>query len=201
MVKQVSRTSHIEWVCPGNFATVWTHQYEDPSKSLMRLKQTTTVTAYQEAFERFSHQVDSLPEGFLIGCFVSGLWDDIRINVKMKQPHILVNAIEVAWLIEEHNLLQKKASPSTYPSYTMLTPRAPINLAAGILGSPSSQRANSPLTSFRRITNQEARERQKKGLCYYYDEKFIPGYCCECSQLRMIEDSFHTSLGEGIDDS
>ncbi|KAL5845199.1 hypothetical protein ACOSQ4_011157 [Xanthoceras sorbifolium] len=29
--------------------------YEDPSEALTRLKQTTTVTAYQEAFEKLSH--------------------------------------------------------------------------------------------------------------------------------------------------
>nr|TKS13847.1 hypothetical protein D5086_0000049230 [Populus alba] len=50
-------------------------EYEDPSESLTCLRQTTTVAAYQEAFERLSHQVDGLPEGFLIGCFVAGLRD------------------------------------------------------------------------------------------------------------------------------
>jgi len=36
--------------------------YEDPSEALTHLKQNTTVVAYQEAFERLSHQVDGLPE-------------------------------------------------------------------------------------------------------------------------------------------
>ncbi|RVW85308.1 hypothetical protein CK203_045592 [Vitis vinifera] len=38
--------------------------YEDPSEALTRLKQTTTVVAYQEAFEKLSHRVDGLPEKF-----------------------------------------------------------------------------------------------------------------------------------------
>jgi hypothetical protein len=54
------------------------------------------VAAYQVAFESLSHQVDGLPKGFLIGCFVAGLRDDIRIDVKIKQSHTLVDAIEVA---------------------------------------------------------------------------------------------------------
>ncbi|KAL5856752.1 hypothetical protein ACOSQ3_004210 [Xanthoceras sorbifolium] len=41
--------------------------YDDPSEALSRLKQTTTVNAYQEAFEKLSHRVDNLPENFLVG--------------------------------------------------------------------------------------------------------------------------------------
>lgn len=70
-------------------------QYEDPLESLTHLRQTTNMVAYQEAFERLSHQVDSLLEIFLIGCFVIGLRDDIRIDVKIKHPYILENAIGV----------------------------------------------------------------------------------------------------------
>ena len=96
-------------------------EYEDPSKALSRLKQTTTVAAYQEAFEGLSHQVDRLPEPFLIGCFIVGLRDDIRLDVKIKQPRTLASAIGVARLIEERNLLQKKtATPSRIPMTTTL---------------------------------------------------------------------------------
>lgn len=56
--------------------------YEDPSEALTRRKQNSTVATYQEAFERLSHRVDGLPENFLIGCFVEGLRDDIRLDVK-----------------------------------------------------------------------------------------------------------------------
>ncbi|KAL5844275.1 hypothetical protein ACOSQ4_010233 [Xanthoceras sorbifolium] len=64
--------------------------YEDPYKAFTRLKQTTTVSAYQEKFEKFSHRVDELPEIFLIGCFVAGLKDDIRLDIKIKQPRSLM---------------------------------------------------------------------------------------------------------------
>lgn len=47
--------------------------YEDPSKSLTRLKQTLTVAAYQEAFKKLSRSIDNLPEQFLVWCFIAGL--------------------------------------------------------------------------------------------------------------------------------
>ena len=175
--------------------------YENPSESLTRLKQTTSVAAYQEAFERLSHQVDGLPEGFLIGCFVAGLRDEIRIDVKIKHPHTLAEAIGVARLIEERNLLQRKTHLPIRSSSMNLPSRAPANSAAGVLGPPPSQRPNLSPTSFRRITTQEARERREKGLCFYCDEKFKPGHRCERPQLFMIEDSSNTSLEEEITDT
>ena len=60
--------------------------YEDPSKDLTRLRQTYTVAAYQEAFEKLSHRIDGLPEEFLVGCFTSGLRDGVCLDVKIKQP-------------------------------------------------------------------------------------------------------------------
>jgi hypothetical protein len=118
-------------------------EYEDPSESLTRLRQTTTVAAYQEAFERLSHQVDGLPEGFLIGCFVAGLRDDIHIDVKIKQPHTLADAIGVARLLEERNLLHKKANLPNRSTHTMLMSRVPTNSAAGLLGTTSITTSNS----------------------------------------------------------
>ncbi|XP_034693910.1 uncharacterized protein LOC117920466 [Vitis riparia] len=169
--------------------------YEDPSEALTRLKQTTSVAAYQEAFEKLSHRVDGLPENFLIGCFIAGLRDEIRIDVKIKQPRTLADTIGVARLIEERNQLQRKPNQQTRFQPTSLTPKASPNPTAGVLGPPPTQRmnqsSNAQPATFRRITNQEARERREKGLCYDCDKKFVAGHSCERPQLFMIEDFPH----------
>ncbi|KAH7525043.1 hypothetical protein FEM48_Zijuj06G0183200 [Ziziphus jujuba var. spinosa] len=85
-------------------------EFKDPSEALTRLRQTTTVEAYQENFEKLSHRINGLPESFLIGCFIASLRDDIRLDVKIKHPPTLTEAIGVARLIEERNLLQRKLS-------------------------------------------------------------------------------------------
>ena len=82
--------------------------YEDPSEALTRLKQVSNVAHYQENFEQLSHKVDGLPEHYLVGCFVAGLRDDIRLDVKIKQPRTLSDAIGVARLVEERNTLQRR---------------------------------------------------------------------------------------------
>nr|GEY27471.1 Ty3/gypsy retrotransposon protein [Tanacetum cinerariifolium] len=76
---------------------------------------TTTVIAYQEAFERISHQIDGLPEVFLVGCFVGGLKEEIRLEVKLKKPRNLSEAIGMALLVEEKINLQRKGVEDEVP--------------------------------------------------------------------------------------
>ncbi|XP_028065295.1 uncharacterized protein LOC114268339 [Camellia sinensis] len=167
--------------------------YDDPSEALTRLKQTSTVAAYQEAFEKLSHRVDELPERYMIGCFIAGLCDDIRLDVKLKQPSTLADTIRAARLIEERNTLQKRGSSSFRCQVATFTPRPTPNNTAGVLGPPLAPKVgqtptNSPVY-VRRITSQEAQERREKGLCYYCDEKFNPGHRCQRPQMFMIEES------------
>ncbi|KAL5554076.1 hypothetical protein UlMin_041477 [Ulmus minor] len=150
-------------------------------------------TDYEDPSEALT--LDGLPENFLIGCFIAGLRDEIRIDVKIKQPRTLADTIGVARLIEERNQLQRKPTQQNHFLPASLTPKASPNPTAGVLGPPPTQRmnqsSNAQPSTFRRITNQEARERREKGLCYYCDEKFVAGHRCKRPQLFMIEDSLH----------
>ncbi|GFZ10790.1 hypothetical protein Acr_22g0001880 [Actinidia rufa] len=114
--------------------------------ALTRLKHTTTVSAYQEEFEKLFQLIDALPDNHLIGIFIAGLKDEVRLDVKLKNPSTLSEAIGVARLVEERNNLQKKPTPT-----------------AGLLGPPPHLKntlvAETSPPSFKRITDQEARNR------------------------------------------
>ncbi|KAL5781782.1 hypothetical protein ACOSP7_006811 [Xanthoceras sorbifolium] len=60
--------------------------YEDPSEALTRLKQTTTVSAYEEEFEKLSHRVDELPEKFLVGNYKKKGISAFRSSIFGTQP-------------------------------------------------------------------------------------------------------------------
>ncbi|KAJ8759120.1 hypothetical protein K2173_004127 [Erythroxylum novogranatense] len=171
--------------------------YEDPSEALNLLRQTSGLTTYQIEFEHLSNQVDDLPHHFLVGCFIAGLKDEIRLEVKIKQPRTLADAIGVARLVEEKNNLQKKKKTknkkqqqqqqsSTRTSWANKSTSNQSLLGPIPKSSPSSSMS---LPRFRRISNQEAKERREKGLCYYCDEKYTPGHLCVKPQLFCIEDS------------
>ena len=111
--------------------------YEDPSKSLTRLKQTLTVAAYQEAFKKLSRSIDNLPEQFLVWCFIAGLWDNIRLDVKIKQARTLADVIGVARLIEQQNSLDRCTEHFSPPPHISMMPQPIPNSFVRILGPPS----------------------------------------------------------------
>ncbi|KAL5736451.1 hypothetical protein ACOSQ2_031239 [Xanthoceras sorbifolium] len=131
--------------------------YNDPSETLSRLKQTTSVNTYQEAFEKLSHKVDDFPKNFLV----------------VKQPKTLLDAISVAHLIEERNQFQKRPGNYFRPAASLNPNKPTPSSTVGLLGPPPSQRTGQASGNFvwpvRRITGQEARERREKGLCFYCD--------------------------------
>ena len=110
----------------------------------------------------------------------------------------MADTIGVAPLIEERNQLQKRPIQPVRFQPTYVSAKTSSNPVAGVLGPPPNQRysqgSNNPPVNFRRITNQEARERREKGLCYYCDEKFVLGHRFARPQLFMIEDSPHTDI-------
>ncbi|KAJ0482832.1 putative nucleotidyltransferase, Ribonuclease H [Helianthus annuus] len=162
--------------------------YEEPSESFHRLKQLTTVAAYIESFERLSHRVDGLSEPFLVGCFIGGLKEEIRLEVKLKKPRFLVDAMGSARLVEEKLTLQRRFSSPQRP-HTINTPFKNTS-GPGLLGPGPTHRLALPApNSIRRLSNTEARERREKGLCYYCDERYVPGHKCTKPQLFMISDT------------
>jgi uncharacterized coiled-coil protein SlyX len=197
---------HLTW---AEFSQAVLHRfgptdYEDPSEALTRLRQSTTVSTYQTEFEKLSQRIDGLPENYLVGCFIAGLRDEIRLDVKVKQPSTLLDAIGVARLVEERIQLQKRFTPVLRTAGVLTQPKNNTSTSVGLLGPPpitsSSQKSQG---GFTRITSQEARDRRTKGLCFYCDETFVRGHQCQRPQLFMIED---TSIGdelnfeEGVDD-
>ena len=52
--------------------------FDDPEGELAKLRQTSSVTAYQKQFEALSNRVVGLTDEFLLHCFMSGLKDEIR---------------------------------------------------------------------------------------------------------------------------
>ncbi|KAK8470062.1 hypothetical protein PHAVU_004G050550 [Phaseolus vulgaris] len=161
--------------------------YDDPSESLHRLKHITTVAAYIEAFERLSHRIDNLPESFLLGCFVGGLKEEIRLEVKLKKPRTMTDAMGLSRLVKEKLNLQRRVTLSTRVTSFNSLSKGPHS--AGILGPAPSQHLALPTSSpVRRLLGVEAKERQEKGLCYYCDDRYIPGHKCTKPQLFMISE-------------
>lgn len=94
-------------------------EYRDIQGELAKLTQTTSVADYQSRFEALANQTTGVPESFLQSCFESGLRNDIRREVRALQPHSLMQAVNLAKLMEDK--LQDTGARS-WPSRPVLVP-------------------------------------------------------------------------------
>jgi len=115
---------------------------------IIKIGQKLGYDTYQEAFEKLSRKVDDLLENFLVGCFIAGLKDKIRLDVRVKQPKTLSESICVAHLIEERNQFQKKTSNQFRLAAPPFHPRQQQNSTMGIHGSSYSQRTSQTTGTF-----------------------------------------------------
>jgi hypothetical protein len=99
--------------------------------------------------------------------FISGLKDEIRAHVLMAQPQSWVEATKRA-----KEAQQVVSSQNQKPSFIPRT--KPVNPTP-----PST-----PL-KIQKLTRAEMVERQLKGLCYNYDDKFFLGHKCKEQNLFM----------------
>lgn len=106
-----------------------------------------------------------------VGCFVSGLKDNIRTDVQACCPFTHSVAIGLERLFEYRNLNNRRASNNEIRWPTFNTVTVP-------------NQNYSPMT-VKRLKPAELKERRDKGLCFNCDEKFSPGY--RCKKLFFIE--------------
>nr|DAD27434.1 TPA_asm: hypothetical protein HUJ06_028902 [Nelumbo nucifera] len=71
-------------------------EYEDFFGDLCKLKQTGTVSDYQTRFQRLLARAGTLTDKQEAECFISGLKDGLRADVRVQNPQSLSAAIGLA---------------------------------------------------------------------------------------------------------
>ncbi|XP_006584211.2 uncharacterized protein [Glycine max] len=189
-------------------------QYEDPSGSLFKLTQRTTVTEYLSEFEELANRVVGLPAPFLLSCFVFGLVPEIRREVMVNQPLIVAQAAGLARLHEEklrdfrfdfRQIPRPRAPPPPPLAPTQPPPLTPFasprfSPLPPLLPSPPRPFPSPPPT-VRRLTPEELASRLERGLCFSCDEKFHKGHRCTPRVHLLIadEDDPLEHVGSNID--
>jgi hypothetical protein len=83
-------------------------QFEDFYGDLSKLRQVGSVKEYQCQFEKLLSRVGKLSQVHQVGCFVSGLKENIRTEVQAARPSTLTTAVGLVRLYEAYVLTQKK---------------------------------------------------------------------------------------------
>lgn len=182
--------------------------FEDLVVALKNLKQTTNVQVYQDSFEELLNKVE-LSDAYAISLFIGGLKEDIAYAVRMFKPTSLSDVFSLSKLQEASNIVSKnKHTPCTSSS------KSTVNSSANKEGSHVPRNVN-PNRPFKRLTQQKLEDKRSKHLCFYCDQKYVPGHKCsgqvfslevvgtdleEDDELLLTEDgivaSFHSSVEE-----
>ncbi|KAL5861508.1 hypothetical protein ACOSQ4_002804 [Xanthoceras sorbifolium] len=173
-------------------------EQEDVIGELYRLRQTGTVSEYQDKFEELQPRLRAkgygLGEGFFLESFLSGLKSEIKNQVKMFSPSDLKTAIHLARLLEAA-IEPKRNRPwvqktNTYNSSTS-TPNQTLAKTHNTYQNTHPTSINTALKPtepipIKRLTQAEMKTRRDKGLCYNCDEPYTYGHQCTKKRLYML---------------
>ncbi|KAL7585896.1 uncharacterized protein LOC111901634 [Lactuca sativa] len=172
--------------------------YENHRATLFKLRQTSTVAAYQSEFEKTSNCVVGLPTEALRDCFISGLREDIQSEIAIQNPLNLHQTYGLAKLIEE-KFSKSRPRPTytprslTYNNTQQITPISTTNQITTqppLLSTPPKPKPTIPFT---RLSPEALQKRRVEGLCFRCPEKFRLGHICNPPQFFLIADNEDTS--------
>lgn len=165
--------------------------YDDPMEVFTRLKQSSTVAAYKTQFEVISNQLKGLFENYKLSMFLSGLKDEIRLPVRTLHPQNLNSAFGLA-MIQEYICSARGGSKggsyqASYVPFPVGGNGFDSNVGrkeSSVLGRNNNFKASLPV---QKVSPAEMKERRKKGLCYFCDEKWNPSHKCKKAKIFVME--------------
>ncbi|XP_026416563.1 uncharacterized protein LOC113312001 [Papaver somniferum] len=170
---------------------------DDPEGALAKLYQTGNVRKYKTMFERLANRCCSLPELFIIRCFISGLKEDIKAGVNFLSPQSLSQAYVMAERQEDTlgmlvSTISKRCNSWKFASPSLPTHSNQILPKQSDLALPSAV-PKLVTTGPRRLSIAEQLDRKAKNLCFNCDEQLKPGHRCKRPQLLLLEMEYENS--------
>ncbi|KAL9441766.1 hypothetical protein AB3S75_020297 [Citrus x aurantiifolia] len=168
--------------------------YINHRATLFKLTQTSSVEAYQSAFENNCNRVTNLHPDAILDCFILGLKPTIQNELAIHKPSNLPDAIALAKLIEDKLLSYNQKSISWKSTNTPIPipTRNETNIRPDpqppLLPLPPPNPSNPPKTALpiRRLTTAEMQTHCAQGLCFNCDERFKPGHRCRTRPFLLL---------------
>lgn len=158
--------------------------YDDPLEALTRLKQVTTVATFKASFEALSNRVRGLTEHHKLTFFLSGLKDEIRLPLRMFNPHNLTAAFGLARIQEENLNSAKKPMKFSGEKGQSNFSNTYIPYGNSGTGGTHNQKFSPPI---KKVFSTAWDEKRKKGLCYHCDEKWNPNHICKSPKVYLLQ--------------
>jgi hypothetical protein len=193
----------------------------NPLEELIELKQKNDLQTYIKDFDILWNRSEISEKNALI-FFIGGLEVEVKNLIKMFEPKTLKQAYTLARLQDNTLTHQRYSSnptkqtyqptayahqskPYTPTSYSKNLPGSSSNTSKpfsnGLLPTPPPYNTNPINRTTRPIRNKDLNERRAKGLCFWCDEKFVPGHRCQNKKLYslcVVEEDGEGSDGDGV---
>lgn len=198
--------------------------YDYPRASLFKLVQTGTVNEFYLEFTALTNRSEGLTAEAVLDCFISGLQEDIRRDVRAMEPNTLVRTVALAKLFEEkyttsnknRNMNKGGRSNSYGSSANTLNIKNSLAVSksehsnnqtkAGLpplLPTPNmkpNSNGNTRNPNNKNMSAAEIQLRRDKGLCYFCDEKFSYTHKCpnkhKFMMLQLTDDEDNEEVDE-----
>ena len=95
--------------------------FDEFTGALTKLRQTGTVREYQTKFEKLVKHIEGFPDAFYRSCFINGLKDAIRFEVKIFNPNTMMESLGLAKL-ENYNIMAQECSKSIFVPFINMVP-------------------------------------------------------------------------------
>ena len=140
-----------------------------------------TVFDYQTWFERLLARADTLTDKQEAECFISGLKDGLRADVRVHNPQNLFAAIG---LTRTYELKAQEVRRLTYPTFSFSVRNSNNQWNTS---TPSGAKDTNPkrILPIRKLSPTKLQRWRQQGLCYNCDEKYTMGH--KCKKLFFIE--------------
>lgn len=167
----------------------------DYQAALARMIQTGSVEHYKEQFTRLSRRAPGFSQELLLSCFIGGLKDEIRVDVKAQKPRTLYDACELARVFEEryegHRTHARgivgNRTPIVHSSVAVPRVAVPTPSLRPLVSNQGGNRPSTSTNGNRRLSQAEYQDRRARNQCFFCDETFKPGHNCRKGQVMIMK--------------
>ncbi|BBH02927.1 transposable element gene [Prunus dulcis] len=169
------------------------HGFEDFAESLFKLRQTGPLKDYIAEFRRLATRIRDLNPTFRLSCFVGGLKEELKHDVKLLRPATVHEAMNFAHEVDAK--LQKLRYAHFAGISKSRLPLLPIQNDLVPAKNEVVPRKDMPV---KKLTPEEIQYKRQNNLCFYCDEKFVRGHKCARKQILLLDMGYNSSEEEEI---
>ena len=171
------------------------HGFEDFAETLFKLRQTESLKHYIAEFRRLATRIGDLNPTLRLSCFIGGLQEELKNDVKLLRPATVHEAMNFAHEVDAK--FQKLRFAHSSGNSSSRLPHLPLQPDVV----PARTRTEvTPCKDmpFKKLTPEEIQYKRQNNLCFYCDEKFVRGHKCASKQILLLDLGYNSSEEEEI---